>query len=1046
MEKLTRFFMRQRVLFWSLIIFLAVLGASSFIRMPKLEDPALYGHQATVVVPYPGATAHEVELAVALMVEEYLNTLPNVKDINTVCNEDMALFTVVFNDDIEQADMEQQFDLLRRKVNDLSSRLPQGTYSPIVVDDMMDVYGIIYALTGDGYTYDEMLRYAKLIRTRLLEVDGVKRVNIAGTRSQSINITIDKERLAVNGLLPTQLMLAIQNISTPLSAGKYDTDGNRYTMRVSGKESSVDEIRNLLITTPQGKTVRLEDLVLDISLDYDEPQTNGFFVDGEPALAICVALEKDVVVPNVGKDVDEHLNKKVMNNVPAGIAMSKIYFQPDKVDDAIEGFATNVIMSVMIVVLILILFVGWRNGLIVGFGLITTILISFPLLSLWGTTLQRMSLGAFIVAMGMLVDNAVVIIDGIMNDRQRGLSHRQYLYNTVHNTAMPLLAATLIAILTFIGVYLSKGLIAEYAADLFKVLCVSLLVSWLLAIIQVPVCFASWSEKRWWQKKQNLRGQQFTNRFAGFVRRTITFVARHKVMTATVAVLILAISALGFKGVRNDLLPDFEYDQIIVECFWPESINADQVRDNLLKMSADLKENKNIVRVTASQGSAPAHYNLVRPMTSGGSRYGELMVDFISYKELEKALPAMRQHLRNDYPEASIRLRKYNMSISTSHPIEVEFSGPDPAVLRTLASQAEQIMRDCPYVDAYSVQNNWGERSPKLTVDFNKENANAVNIGRSDVANALAATNNGMPVGLVQQQDENRIVRLKVRNSDDSKIQDLNDAPVWTMLNIRPENITFPVLMSGGLNEVADNMFRTVPLGSVSNGIHLTWEENNIHRHNSRRAIEVECDPNPELKSATSVKAIDHIRDKIEAIPLPTGYEMQWIGSGKTANESITNILIKSIIGLFFIIVILLLLFNSWKKITMVFLCLPFVICGVVPALLISGKVLNFMVYIGFIGMMGMMIKNAIVLVDEADRLIANGVKPFDAVIQATISRTRPVLMASLTTIVGMLPLLGDAIYGSLAVSIMGGLGVGTLVTLVFLPFLYISFFRIKSN
>lgn len=1044
MERLTEFFMQRRTLFWSLIIMLALLGVISFMQMPKLEDPALYGRQATVAIPYPGATAHEVELAVAQMVEEQLNTLPNIKEIRTVCNENVAIFTVEFNDDIEPAEMEQQFDLLRRKVRDFSGSLPQGSYAPIVVDDMMDVYGIMYALTGDGYDYEEMLRYAKLIRNRLLEVDGVKRVNIAGTRKQSINITVDKERLATNGLLPTQLMMTLQGLSKPHSAGKMDGGDYLYTLRVSGKETSLEEIRNLLLTTPQGKSARLGDVVQSVTLDYDEPQTAGFFVDGQPALAICVALEPDAVVPTIGKAVDQHL-QLVMLNVPAGLELSKIYFQPDKVRDAIGGFALNVIESVLIVILILILFVGWRNGVVVGFGLILTILISFPILSAWGTTLQRMSLGAFIVAMGMLVDNAVVIIDGIMNDRKRGLSHRQYLYRTVHNTAFPLLAATLIAVFAFLGVYLSKGVIAEFAADLFKVLCASLLVSWLLAIVQVPVCAATWGDRRWW-RKETKNESRFMMRFSAFVRRTVNLLAGHKVFTISAAVLLVAGTTLGFKAIRYNLLPDFEYNQFVVECFWPDEINADEVRDNLLKMSSDLRKNSHVTRVTASQGSAPAHYCLVRPMTAGGSRYGELMVDFTSFKELEKALPVVRRQLREDYPDAYIRIRKYNLAISTSHPIEVRFRGPDPAVLRNLSMQAEEVMRQSNQVDAYSVQNDWGERSRKLSVVFNPENALIANVSRSDVANALSAATEGLPVAVVQQVDESRIVRFKVRNADGTRIEDLSSAPVWSTLNIRPDDISLPKLMSGGVQGLSDNLFRTVPLNTVADSICLLWEENNIHRVNGRRAIEIECDPNPDLEKATVSSALNDIRNDINAIPLPPGYDREWVGSEKSANDSITGILLKSIIGVFLMLLILLLLFNSWKKVAIIFLCLPFMLCGIVPSLILTAKELNFMVVIGLIGMMGMMIKNAIVLIDETDRLIASGMPRFESVVQATISRTRPVLMASLTTIVGMIPLVGDAMYGSLAVSIMGGLAMGTLVTLIFLPFLYITFFGIKNE
>lgn len=1032
--------MQRRTLFWSLMVILGLFGAFSFLLMPKLEDPALYGRQATVVVPYPGGSAHEVELDVALIVEEQLNTLPNIKDIRTTCREDVAIFTVEYSGTIEQKDMEQQFDLLRRKVRDFSTSLPQGSYTPIVVDDLMDVYGVMYALTGEGYDYEELLRYAKLIRGKLLEVNGVKRVNIAGTRKQNINITIDRDRLTANGLLPTQLMMALQGYTKPVSAGKYDIDDSRYSLRISGEENTIEDIKNLTLTTLNGKKVRLADVVQSVSLDYEEPQTGGLFVDKTPALAICVAMERDAVVPTVGNAIEKHLSK-TMNKLPAGLELSKIYFQPDRVNKAVSSFALNVVESVAIVVLVLILFLGWRSGLVVGFGLLLTILMSFPILNAWGTTLQRMSLGAFIVAMGMLVDNAVVIIDGIMNERKQGLSHHTYLYNTVHNTAIPLLGATLIAIFAFIGVYLSKGAIAEYASDLFKVLCVSLLVSWMLAIIQIPVCTAVWCHPRREKQKGN---SNFFNRFSSWIRHSIAYLLKHKLGTITVALLLLGIAVWGLSAIKMNIMPDFEYEQIIVECFWPENENADHVRDNLLEMTKLLEQNNHIAHITASQGSAPAHYCLVRPMTAGGSRYGELMIDFIDSRTLNEELPELRRTLRQRYPDAKIRFRKYNLSISTSHPIEVEFSGPDPAVLRNLASQAEQIMIQSPYVDAYTVQTNWGPLNEKIRMNYDKERGTLAGVSRSDVAMSLAAATSGAPIGLLQLQNESKIVYLRVRENDGSPIANLNETPVWTTLNIHPDPISLADLMSGNIKSKADNMFRTVPLAAVTNGAEPIWEENNIQRHNGRRAIEVECDPNPDNPKATADKATAALRTQINAIPLPDGYEMQWLGTVQTAGESISFVLLNSIIGIFIILLILLLLFNSWSKLAIILACVPFTICGIVPVLLITEKPLTFMVVIGVLGLMGMVIKNAIVLIDETDRLLSSGMKPFEAIATATASRTRPVLMASLTTILGMIPLIGDAIYGPPAIAIMGGLTIGTLITLVLIPFLYAAVYHIK--
>ena len=376
--------------------------------------------------------------------EDELRALPNVKKIKTECQNGMAMLTVEFQMTVLQKDLEQHFDLLRRKVNDCRSKLPQDCYDPIVVDDMMDVYGIFYAFTGDGYTYPELYKYAKLIRRELLGVKGVKRILIAGNRDEVINITLPKEKIARNGIIPTQIMMNLQSAGKTVNAGNYLSSDDRLPLHVSNALTDEDDIRRLLVSTPQGKQIRLED-VARIERTYAEPQRNGFFVDGKPALAICLTLEENAIVPNVGKAVDRRL-AEVIQQIPVGMETEKIFFQPDKVDEAIGSFMVNLVESVAIVILVLVFTMGFRSGVIIGFGLVLTIAMSFPILLVCGTTLQRISLGAFIVAMGMLVDNAIVIMDGILTDKKRGLGPKTYLYRIGQHTAIPLLGATVIAV------------------------------------------------------------------------------------------------------------------------------------------------------------------------------------------------------------------------------------------------------------------------------------------------------------------------------------------------------------------------------------------------------------------------------------------------------------------------------------------------------------------------------------------------------------------------------------------------------------------------
>ena len=1042
--KMTRFFIQRPLLFWSLMVAILVAGVLSFIQMPKLEDPAISLKQAMVVVPWPGASAHDMELKVAQTMEDELRALPNVKKIKTECQNGSAMFTVEFQMTVLNRDIEQHFDLLRRKVNDVASRLPQGCYDPIVIDDMMDVYGIFYDLTADGYDYPEMYDYAKYIRRELLDVKGVKRINIVGNRDEVINIILSKEQIARNGIVPTQIISALQSAGKMVNAGKYHSGDERIALYVDSSVENEEDIRNLLIQTMDGKRIRIGDIAR-VERAYSEPQRNGFFVGGRPALAICVAMESSAIVPDVGKAVDAKL-AQAMQQMPAGFQTEKIFFQPDKVNDAISSFMWNLLESVAIVILVLIFTMGFRSGLIIGFGLVLTVAVSFPILLMCGTTLQRISLGAFIVAMGMLVDNAVVIMDGILVDKQRGLPPKVYLYRIGRNTAMPLLGATIIAASTFLSVYLSPDTAGEYAGDLFLVLCVSLLASWVLALVQVPMCAKSWLPSR--EKSNGTSGAVMNSPIHRFVRRAIAFLIGYKRTTILVAFGVLALSIFGMTRVKNLFFPDFDYKQFVVECFFPAATDANTVRDRLLEMEDSLSDNPALERIAISQGSAPAHYCLVRPMTSGGDCYGELTIDCKDYKTVLKQIPIVRKQLRESFPEAYIRIRKYNFSISTSHTVEVEFSGPDPAVLRDLSHQAEAIMRRCPYVDPYSVQNNWKPTGKAMVAEYVQQDALRSGIARGDVANALLAATDGMPVGVLNDQDRMVMLNLQVRNADGSRISNLNDIPVWSMMNVHLSNEELQGALGGGnaMGELQDKVFRATPLGNVAKDIRLDWDEDVVLRLNGRRIIEAECDPNPDCDAATPAKVVSLIKDEIEAIPLPAGYAMRWVGEGEVQGEAIGNLMRFVPLTVFLILAILLLLFNSWRKVILILLCFPFVFCGITPSLLLSGQPMTFMAIIGILGLIGMMVKNAIVLVDEINRLQTEEKKhPYTAVIEATVSRVRPVLMASLTTIVGMLPLVTDPMYSSMAITIMGGLTVGTIITLILLPLFYTAMFRIRK-
>lgn len=1035
--------MAHATLFWSLMVGILFAGVYAFVQMPKLEDPAVAVKQAMVIVPYMGATAEEVEEEVAKPLEEILRTLPDVRRIKSTCTNGVAQIAIEYGLSTKQEDLEQYFDLLRRRVNDNRGILPQDCMAPIVFDDMMDVYGIFYALTGEGYEYSELEHYAKYIKRELQEVKGVKRVSVGGTRREVIDITMDKEQLAHNGLIPTMIMMQLQGAGKTVNAGSLNIDDQRLMLTVNDAIKNEDDIRELKINTPEGKIVRLGDIA-KVERGFADPQTRGFFVGKKPALSICLAMDANAVVPDVGKRVDARL-QEIMKNVPVGMETTKIFFQPDKVDDAINNFMLNLLESVVIVIVVLMFAMGFRSGTIIGFGLVLTIAMSFPILLSMGTTLQRISLGTFIIAMGMLVDNAIVIMDGILVDRQKGLPASTYLYRIGRQTALPLLGATIIAASTFLCIFLTPGSAGEYAGDLFLVLCVSLLVSWLLALIQVPVFAnkllpAKLSEKEQQEAKENKMNK--------LVRKTVIKLVDHKKVSVCIAILALAVANIAFSKVKNLFFPDFDYRQFVIEYQLPEEAGPDRVRHDLMEITDLLQQNPKVEQVASCMGSAPEHYCLVRPMTNGGDSYGELIVDCDNYRTVVELIPVLRDQLREKYPDAYIRLRKYNFSIGTSHKIEAMFQGPDKATLRKLSAQAEEIMRECPLIDPYTVQNNWKPVGKTIQANYIQQDALRSSIQRGDVGNALLAATDGMPCGVINDKDKQVVIQLQMRNSDGSKISDLSNIPVWSTMNMQIDPNAVQGLMTGATkqSDLTRSMFKSKPLSSVVSNLDLKWQDNVIYRVNGQRAIEAECDPNEDIYEATVASIGMDIKEKIEAIPLPDGYSLTWVGEEDTSGEAIDALWGYLPMTMGIILVVLLLLYNSWRSVVLILLCLPFVMCGITPMLLAFHVPFTFMATIGLFGLIGMMVKNAIVLVDEINRLYREEHQhPYHAVINATVSRVRPVVMASLTTILGMAPLLTDPMYNSMALCIMGGLTAGTIITLILLPLFYTTIYRVKK-
>ena len=1041
MKHISELAYRYRIVFWFMILTILFGGIYSFMNISKLEDPEIVVMQAMVVTIYPGASAEEVEMHVSNVIENEIRSIDGIEQISSTSISNVSQISVLLKFSVPEKEITQKWDILRRKVQAAQAKLPSGVQPSMVLDDIGDVYGIFYAMTGDGYSYEELNRYANFIKREMLMLEGVKRVDIFGNQPSCINIELLPEKVAALGIYPTQVALAINSHSQPVYAGSINKDNQTFPIEVSGQFKSIDDIANLPIRGFENDIIRLQDIA-NVEKGITEPERFTMLYDGETALGIFIAMEGDQNVVEVGNHVTKRMDE-LTPQIPLGIEFQKVFFQPEKVSNAISNFMWNLIMSVLVVVIVLMFTMGFRSGIIIGIGLLLTILASFPILQMTGGTLQRISLGAFIVAMGMLVDNAIVVMDGITVDLQNKLPIKVALFRTAKKNAIPLLGATAIAIVCFLPVYLSPDTAGVYIGDLFIVLCISLGLSWVLALTQVPIFSIYLLD---FKKYRNNTKKLFSGRLYKYLTAILNFLMRHKISTLVVATLLLALSIFGFRYTKQTFFPDFDYDQAYIELTLPPNTSLEVTNEIMKKASKELLQIEGIRHVTASQGMTPGRYCLVRAVNQVGDNYAEFILDFDNFKTMQKLRGEIERYFFENYPDAYSRFRLYNLSILSTHTVEVQFSGPDINVLRDLEQQAEVIMRGCDLINQRTVCSDMAVPSKYISAQYSEIIGSQLGTSRSDVSMALLAATDGIPLGTYWEGINSYPINLKIRDKEGKRIEDLKQIPVWNIIPnfnaVDGELLSDIVVGSTTTGQAMRDIIAPIPLEQVVDDMPLKWEEGVIHKTDGRRIIQAQCDP---IREASPSDVKNKIQKQIEAIELPEGYDMQWVGEYNLQNKALKNIIALLPVAAILVLLILILLFNNVRKTSIILLCLPFVAIGIVPGLILFEQPYSFVAIVGTIGMAGMMIKNGIVLIEEIDSRIGSGEERYNAIINATLSRMRPVMMASMTTILGMIPLLPDPMYGALAVTIMCGLLIGTCITLILLPILYALFFKIHK-
>jgi len=999
---------RNRVVTLVLTFVMLGGGISAFQGMSRLEDPEFTIKDALVVTPYPGASATEVEEEVTDEIEKAVQSLGQVKKTESKSDRGLSTVTVTIKDNYGRETLPQVWDELRRKVNDARRNLPPGAGPSLVIDDYGDVFGIFVAVYGEEYSYAELKEYVDLLRRELLLVQDVAKIETYGERVEAVFVALNRDRMAQLGIPDTVIINELQQKNVVSDAGNVKVGTEYITIEPTGGITAVEEFQSILIRgAGSGSQIYLRD-VADVRRGYVEPPGNFMRYDGKTAIGLGISTISGGNVVTMGAALKQRLDELAPQS-PLGMEFGIVSLQSDAVTKAIKGFTNSLLQAVAIVIVVLLLFMGLRSGLLIGFILLLTIVGSFIFLAPWGVALERISLGALIIALGMLVDNAIVIVDGMLINLEKGMEPKRAASEVVQQSAMPLLGATFVAILAFAAIGTSDDKTGEFCRSLFQVVTVSLLLSWVTAVTVTPLLGIIFLKppKRG-EPKADPYGGGFYSAYKSLLRGCI----RLRWITVAVVVGLFATSLYGFRFVEQSFFPPSTRPQFMIDFWMPQGTHIDDTARELSRVEGYLAKQEGVTHVISLLGKGGLRFLLTYGPEKLNSSYAQLLVDVDEAKRIDALIPQVERYLMENHPDALGYAFKFELGPGSNGKIRARLTGPDPDTLRNLAQQTQDIM----YADgnAKAIRTDWRQRAKLLRPVIAEDQANLNGIERSDVAVALKAGFEGQQVGVYREGDLLLPIIMRAAEVERNDVASIQNLQIWS--------------------PAAQTM---IPLRQVVSSFETVYEDEIVMRRDRKRTVTVFADP----ISGPASKLFARIRPAIEAIELPQDYTLEWGGEYEDSGDAQAALAGNLPFFLLLMVIITIVLFNSLRLPLIIWLTVPLALIGVTAGLLSTGQPFGFMALLGFLSLSGMLIKNAIVLIDEINLQLSEGKELLEAIVDSGVSRLRPVGMAASTTALGMIPLLLDAFFISMAVTIIFGLLFATVLTMVIVPVLYAIFF-----